>query len=327
MKENIINALGTLLIAALGLSMQVHAQPVPFDLQAHRGARALLPENSLEGFKFALGVGVTTLELDIAISKDRVLFVSHDSLLNPDITRAADGKFLEAKGPAIVTLTAAELDAYDVGRIKPGTRYAAQFPLQKGSDGIRIPSFAQLVDMVKKDGNHQVRFAIETKINPDRPGDTVGAEEFARLVIAAIKEHALEKRASVLSFDWRTLQVIQREAPGIPTVYLTIQTRGSNNVQPGSGWTAGFNVRDHGSVPKMIKAAGGHTWSSHHEALTAGLVKEAQALGLKVLAWTVNEPELMNRMIDMGVDGIVSDRPDLLRAELEKRSVAVPARR
>lgn len=77
----------------------------------------------------------------------------------------------------------------------------------------------------------------------------------------------------------------------------------------------------------MIKAAGGHTWSSHHEALTAGLVKEAQALGLKVLAWTVNEPELMNRMIDMGVDGIVSDRPDLLRAELEKRDVAVPVRR
>lgn len=323
-----MKAIGILFVALLGFALQAHAQPAPFDLQAHRGARALLPENSLEGFKYALDIGVTTLELDIAITKDRVLVLSHDPVLNPDITRGTDGKFLESRGPAIVTLTAAELGAYDIGRIKPGTRYAAQFPLQKGSDGTRIPTFAQLVALTKTAGNDQVRFAIETKVNPDRPGDTVSADEFARLVVATIREHGLEKRASILSFDWRTLQVVQREAPEIPTVYLTIQTRNTNNVLPGSGWTAGFDVRDHGgSVPRMIKAAGGHTWSSHHEALTAGLVKEAQALGLQVLAWTVNEPDLMNRMLDMGVNGIVSDRPDLLRIEIEKRGLKHPASR
>ncbi|MGV3569185.1 MAG: glycerophosphodiester phosphodiesterase [Ramlibacter sp.] len=311
--------LPALLLAAVGFS--AHA----FDLQAHRGARALLPENSLPGFQFALETGVTTLELDIAITKDRVLVVSHDPLLNPDITRGPDGKFLEAKGPAIVNMTAAEVASYDVGRIKPGTAYAQQFADQNPVDGARIPTFAQLAELVKKQGNEQVRFAIETKVNPMRPEDTVGAEEFARLVIAAIRQHGLEKRASVLSFDWRTLQVVQREAPGIPTVYLTVQTANSNNVRPGSPWTAGFDVRDHGrSVPRMIKAAGGHTWSSFHTGLTADLVKEAQGLGLQVLAWTVNDTALMNRMLDMGVDGIVTDRPDLLRAEMEKRGLKLP---
>lgn len=308
----------SMLLASLALATAVHAQPAEFDLQAHRGARALLPENSLVGFAYALDVGVTTLELDIAITRDRVLVLSHDRLLNADITRGPDGKFLEAGGPAIVDLSAAELAAYDVGRIKPGSSYARQFPLQKPVDGTRIPTFAQLAALVKQSGNAQVRLAIETKLHPERPAETVGAEEFARLLIAAIREHGLQKRASVLSFDWRTLQVVQREAPEIPTVYLTIQTRNNNNVSPGSPWTAGFQIRDHGSVPRMIKAAGGHTWSSHHEALTPELVKEAQALGLKVLAWTVNEPAQMARFLEMGVDGIVTDRPDLLRAEVEK---------
>ena len=98
-----------LVLACLGLAAQ--AQPAPFDLQGHRGARALLPENSLEGFRRALDIGVTTLELDIAITQDRVPVISHDSTLNPDITRGADGEFLQARGPAIVTLTAAQLQA------------------------------------------------------------------------------------------------------------------------------------------------------------------------------------------------------------------------
>ena len=312
-----------LVLACLG--MAAHAQPAPFDLQGHRGARALLPENSLEGFRRALDIGVTTLELDIAITQDRVPVISHDSTLNPDITRGADGEFLQARGPAIVTLTAAQLQAYDVGRIKPGTRYASQFAGQKPVDGTRIPRFAELVDLVKQRGDTQVRFAIETKLNPEKPGETVEAEEFARTVIAAIRANGLEQRASVLSFDWRTLQVVQREAPGIPTVYLTTQRY--FNAQQDSAWTAGFRLRDHGSVPRMIKAAGGHTWSASHESLTPALVQEAQALGLQVLAWTVNDAADMNRLMDMGVNGIVTDRPDLLRAEALRRGKSLPAAR
>lgn len=300
-----------------------------FDLQAHRGARWLLPENSLPGFAHALGVGVHTLELDIAITQDRVLVLSHDPLLNPDITRGPDGDFISSRGPAIVKLTARELQQYDVGRIRPGTSYARQFSEQRPMEGVRIPRLADLFALVRKAGNEQVRFAIETKVTPHRPQDTVPPDEFARAVIAAIREAGLESRASILSFDWRTLQVVQREAPAIPTVYISMQRPSAiDNIQAGnptgSPWTAGFQFKDHGSVPRMIKAAGGHTWSSYWGDLTPESVQEAHALGLKVLAWTVNDPLQMARFIDMGVDGIVTDRPDVLRQEMAKRGMQLP---
>lgn len=299
-----------------------------FDLQGHRGARALIPENTLPSFAQALGIGVTTLELDIAITKDGVLVIAHDRVLNPDITRGPDGRFIDAPGPMVSSLTFAEVSRYDVGRIKPGTNYARQFADQKALDGTRIPRLAELFALVKKSGNDQVRFAIETKLSPLAPQDTLAPEAFARAVIAAIREAGMASRSSVLSFDWRTLQVIQREAPEIPTVYLSIQRGAGDNIgadktEP-SPWTAGMRYSDYGSVPKMIKAAGGHTWSAFHLDLTAEKVKEAQALGLQVLAWTVNEPARMVAVFDMGVNGIVTDRPDLLREEMKRRGMALP---
>lgn len=310
-------------LAALACAAQ--AQPAGFDLQAHRGARALWPENSLVGFRHAVALGVTTLELDIAITRDRVLVVSHDSTLNPDITRGPDGRFLQGRGPAIVDLTADALGAYDVGRIRPGTAYARQFPDQQPVDGTRIPRLSELVEAVRAMGDTQVRFAIETKLNPERPGETVDAEEFARLVVAAIRAHGLAERASVLSFDWRTLQAVQRDAPDIATVYLTVQNPDYSSVREGSPWTAGLSLRAHGSVPRTVKAAGGRAWSANHEALTPALVQEAQALGLQVLAWTVNDTGRMEQLIDMGVDGIVTDRPDLLREVALRRGKRVAA--
>ena len=139
-------------------------------------------------------------------------------------------------------------------------------------------------------------------------------------MIAAIRDAGMESRSAILSFDWRTLQVVQKEAPGIPTVYITIQTRGMDTIMADvampSPWTAGFQYKDHGSVPRMIKAAGGHTWSCFWANLTPAKVKEAHELGLKVLAWTVNDAPRMNQMMDMGVDGVVTDRPNLLRQEI-----------
>ncbi len=323
---NIVFALGRAFTAAtLCASFVASAQqPVKLiDLQAHRGARGLAPENTLPSFAQALGLGVTTLELDIAITKDGVLVLSHDPTLNPNITRGPDGKFLDARGPSISSLTFDELQRYDVGAIKPGSPYGQQFSSQKPIDGTRIPRLSDLFELVKKSGNSQVRFAIETKISPQAPNETVAPDVFARAVVAAIKEAGLEQRTSVLSFDWRTLQVVQKVAPEIPTVYLTIQRRNSNNTAD-PAWTAGRLVRDYGSVPKMIKAAGGHTWSSDWEALSASLVQEAQGLGLKVLAWTVNDPSQMTAVLDMGVDGIVTDRPDIAREVLQRRGEPVP---
>jgi glycerophosphoryl diester phosphodiesterase len=299
-----------------------------FDLQGHRGARALAPENSLPAFALALSIGVTTLETDIAISRDGQLVISHDPALNPDITRGPDGQFLSARGPLIWQTSFDELQRYDVGRIKPGTRYASLYPSQRPLDGTRLPKLAELFALVKKSGNAKVRFALETKLSPMAPDETMAPEPFARALIKAVREAGVAERTTILSFDWRTLQVVQREAPEIGTVYLTAQQRWLDNVGADkaatSPWTAGFRYADHGSVPKMIKAAGGRIWSCFFGDLDAAKVKEAKSLGLTVLAWTVNEPAQIALTLDLGVDGVVSDRPDLVREEMQRRGMALP---
>ncbi len=315
------------LILAAALLAPLHAAQA-FDLQGHRGARGLAPENTIAGFAKALAIGVHTLETDIAISRDGVLLISHDPSLNPDITRGPDGQFLPARGPVIFHAPWAELQRYDVGRLKPGTRYAGQYPDQQPVDGARLPALAELFALVKRAGDPKLRLALETKINPLAPDDTAAPEPFARALVAAVRDAGLATRTSILSFDWRTLQVIQREAPEIPTVYLPARQRWLDNVGrgPATPWTAGFALADHGgSVPKMIRAAGGKVWSSFHGDLDAAQVKEAQALGLQVLAWTVNEPAQIEAMLDLGVDGIVSDRPDRVREAMARRGMPLPA--
>ena len=296
------------------------------DIQGHRGARGLAPENTLPAFARALSLGVTTLEMDCAITKDGVVVVNHDPALNPDIARGPHGNWLDSTGPAIWTLTHAELQRYDVGRLKAGTAYAKRWPDQRPVDGTRIPRLADVFALVKKSGNETVRFNIETKISPLEPGQTTDPEEFTRKLIAAIRAGGMAQRATIQSFDWRTLAVVQKEAPEIATVYLTSVTGFMDNIQAkgNSPWTAGIRLHDHGSVPRMVKAAGGAVWSPYLGDLTSEAVKEAQSLGLKVVVWTVNNPADMRRAIEWGVDGIISDRPDLLRQAAGAMGIALP---
>ena len=301
---------------------------VAFDLQGHRGARGLAPENTLPAFERALAIGVTTLELDVAITRDGVLVISHDPALNPEITRGPDGQFLQAPGPLIRHHSLAELRRFELGRIKPGSRYAAQFPDQVAVDGTRLPTLAELFALVRRSGNETVRFDIETKVSPLAPADTLAPEPFTRALIAAIRDAGMASRSSIQSFDWRTLQLVQREAPEISTVYLSAQQHWLDNIGAGaatvSPWTAGLRYRDHGSVPKLVQAAGGRIWAVYFGDLDAGLVKQAHALGLQVLAWTVNDPAQIARVMDLGVDGLISDRPDRVRAEMARRGLVLP---
>ena len=297
-----------------------------FDLQGHRGARGLAPENTLAGFATTLGLGVTTLELDTGITRDGVVVVSHDPALNPMITRGPDGQFLRERGPRLRDLSFDELQRYDVGRLQPGTRYAATYPDQQPVDGTRIPKLADVFALVKKAGNTTVRLSIETKVDPRAAENTLPPEDFARRVIAEIRAAGMAGRSTIQSFDWRTLQVVQREAPEIGTVYLTARQRWLDNVAGDpSPWTAGFRLAEHGSVPKMVHAAGGRIWSSYFGDLDAAQIQAAKALGITVLAWTVNAPADIARIMDLGVDGIISDRPDLVRAEMARRGMALPA--
>ncbi len=312
---------GSILVALLWVSTSVSA----LDLQGHRGARGLAPENTLPAFAAALALGVTTLELDVGVTRDGVVVVHHDPALNPDIARGPDGKWLEARGPAISSLTFEELLRYDVGRLKEGTKYAAAFREQMPADGARIPRLADVFALVRKARNGEVRFNIETKTSPVAPADTLAPETFARVLIEEIRFSGMTDRVTIQSFDWRTLQVVQREAPEIATVYLTSpRTLTPVDGKP-SPWLAGIDPAAHGgSVPRMVKAAGGSIWSPNAGFLDPQKIAEAKALGVKVVVWTVNEPAQIRRMMDLGVDGIISDRPDLVRAEMAARGMALP---
>ncbi|MCM2326732.1 MAG: glycerophosphodiester phosphodiesterase [Lysobacter sp.] len=304
------------LLAAFLAAAPAHA----FDLQGHRGARGLAPENTVPGWKKALELGVDTIECDMAITKDGVVVVHHDLRLNPDIARGPDGKWLEGPGPNIADLTFEELQKYDVGRLKPGTKYAEEFKYQEPADGTRIPRLSDLFDLVKKSGNANVGFDCETKVSPLERDATRPPEEFAKVAVAEIRRHGMAGRMMIQSFDWSTLQVVQKEAPEIRTMYLssprTLRPEGRGQPSP---WLAGFAPEEHGSVPKAVKAAGGKIWAPNQTYLTPELLAEARALGITVIPWTVNNPDMIRKLLDMGVDGIITDRPDLVKAELAKR--------
>ena len=300
-----------------------------FDLQAHRGGRGLWPENTLVSFAGALSLGVNTLELDCAVTKDGVVVISHDPLLNPEITRDSSGKFIETHGPSFFSLTYAEILRYDVGRLKPGTKYAEGFPDQKARDGLHIPRLSDVFALVRKSRNTKVRFNIETKITPEKPDETLGPQAFAEAVVKVVREARMERRVTIQSFDWRTLAVVHKIAPEIETVALTTQRPNGGNVQVGAPGASpslgGLDVDDFGgSVPKVVKASGARVWSPNYGDIVAAQVEEAHSLGLKVIPWTVNEPADMEKFIDMRVDGLITDRPDRLRAVLKKKGLSLP---
>ena len=276
----------------------------------------------------AIAIGVTTIETDLAVTKDGVLVISHDPFLNPNIVRGPDGRWLTAKGPPIHTLTLAELGQYDIGRLNPESAYAKQFLEQKPSDGERFPTLSQVFDFVKASGR-PLRLNIETKITPGNPDATVDAETFAKLVVRAIKAAGLAQRVTIESFDWRTLVLAKKLAPEIETVCLTIESEGMDTVQRKSGrpsaWHAGLDLAAQGgSVARLVKAAGCGTWSPFWGNVDGASVTEAHALGLKVLPWTVNDSTNMARLIDLEVDGLISDYPDRLRNVMNDKGLAPP---
>ena len=299
-----------------------------FDLQGHRGARGLAPENTLPAFAAALSLGVSTLELDTGITRDGVVVVSHDARLNPDITRGPDGRWLNPPTRAVREMSLDELGHYDVGRIKPGSEYSYSFPDQKRIDGVRMPTLSHVFQLARRAGNGDVHFNIEIKTSPQKPGDTMAPEAFARALLALIESEGMSARVTIQSFDWRALKSAQALAPKIPTSYLSVQQRLLDNIAAGrpegSAWTAGIQFAEHGSIPKMVKAAGGSIWSPYFQELSADLLKEAHALGLKVIPWTVNKTEDMARLIDWGVDGLITDRPDFLREVMAEKKLALP---
>lgn len=274
--------------------------PAGFLIVGHRGARGLFPENTIEGLRAALAMGVDCVEIDVGITADGVPVVYHDLMLNPDITRGPDGAWLAQPGPPLAALKVAELQLFDVGRIKPGSRYAARYPKQNPVDGARIPTLEAALRAAPK-----AWFTIELKTDPARPELSVSGCEMAERVVAVVEKMGAGGRIRVQSFDWRGVRHLGRVRPEIARAWLTEPT---TERAPALWWG---RERVGRSTAEAVAGEGGGVWSPEHVSLERAAVEEAGRLGLKVIPWTVNDPAEMARLMDWGVAGLISDRPDL----------------
>lgn len=313
-------------VIAILVMLQVNTAAA-FDLQGHRGARGLAPENTLPGFARAVAIGVTTLETDLAVTRDGVLVLSHDPALNRDITRLPDGRWLTSRRLLIRDLTFDELGHFDVGRTNPGSAYGRQFPAQASADGARIPALTDLFALGGTSGR-PLRYNLEIKTSPLHPADTIDPLSFARLLVDVVHSAGFASRVTIQSFDWRTILETRRLAPEIATSCLTMDGPDGGTIRGEHGgpspWLAGVDRANPGaSVPRLAAAAGCRIWSPYWRNLDRSAVSEAHGLGLEVIPWTVNRPDDIEAILDFGVDGLITDYPDIARSLLDRRGLAL----
>lgn len=299
------------------------------EVQGHRGCRGQLPENTLTGFAHTLAIGVDAIEFDIGLSADDALVIVHDRVLSKDIFRDTNGDWIASPEPTVRSLRLDQLQQYDCGRLKPGSEYAARFPDQLAIDGLSIPTLDAYIDLQSQMGCSEAGLNIEVKISPIHPGDTAKPEKFVDLLLDMLDRRNLVEQSVIQSFDWRIPMLVRSRGSQIRTSCLSVESGGEDTIGRGQGesqWTGGLAIRDTaGSVPQLVAAVGADIWSPWHGDIDATVVREAHDLGQRVITWTVNETRDIERMIECGVDGIISDYPQRLRAVLIDQGKEVPA--
>lgn len=292
------------IIVLLSISTALYAN-AEFDVQGHRGCRGLMPENTIAAFTYALKLPVDTIELDTVVTKDGVVVINHEAYLNPQRTRK-DGQFILEK-ILIKDLTYEELKEFDIGRLSE----PEVWPEQTQLDGQRVPSLEEVLSLVHEyNSSHEksVKVNIEIKHFPDRPSDTIDLTEHVRKVLEILSEKGFEELATIQSFNWEALKISKELEPSVHTAALVSQTNLDKSI-----WTAGLRLRNFGfDIGRMLVSIGCSVISPSYSLMTDGWVESAHQSGLKIVPWTVNDPQEMERLIDLGVDGIITDYPDRL---------------
>lgn len=267
-----------------------------FDAEAHRGGRGLMPENTIPAMKHAIDLGVSTLEMDVHITRDNKVVVSHDPYFNADITTTPEGNTLskaEAVKRVLYEMDYDSIVKYDVG-IKPHPA----FPGQK-KVAAHKPLLSELLreteNYAKENGSRKLWYNIETKSNPKTEGTNhPDPETFVKLLMNVVQEAGVAERTVIQSFDLRTLRVLHQHYPGIKTALLISQNN-KNSIDE--------QLQDLGFVPFI--------YSPNYHLVTPELVKTSHEKGMKVVPWTPNTEQEIQDLRDMGVDGIITDYPDL----------------
>ena len=297
------------------------AKPNHIKIYGHRGARGDLPENTLDSFNFLFENKISAFETDILISRDLVPVINHDFRLNPALTRNSEGDWIENDDIKIFDLTYEQLSKFKIGSIDKKSKYGKRFNDQKSLGEINIPKLSHLLELALNNISDDLIINLEIKSTPVEDNLTPSPNAMARLITNEVNKTELKDKVIYSSFDWRILREIKNINHQISRAYLTSELKGK--VYDKSPWLDFMPLYDSDSreLPRLIKTLGGEAWHPKHKDINKDMVRISHEEGLPVNVWTVNEKYEMLRMIEYGVDGIITDYPLRLKKLCEKEGI------
>ena len=301
------------------------SKPNHIKIYGHRGARGDLPENTLESFKYLFDNAINAYETDILISKDLVPVITHDFRLDPSLTKDKEGNWIKDENIKIFDLTYDEISKFDVGSLNKLTRYGRRFVNQRSLENQKIPKLSELLELSSKNVLQNLLINLEIKSTPDEKNLTPDPKDLVQIVLNEINNSNLKDKIIISSFDWRVLREVKKQSPEIPRAYLTFQQEMGKKIKKTiyskSPWIDHIPLTIVYDLPKIIKELGGSAWHPYYKDINKKAIKDAHDNNLPVNVWTVNDEYDMLKMIEYGVDGIMTDYPLELKNLCEKRGI------
>jgi glycerophosphoryl diester phosphodiesterase len=295
------------------------SKPDYIKIYGHRGARGVLPENTLESFKYLFENNIHAYETDILISKDFIPVITHDFRLDPSYTKDINDNWIEDENIKIIDLTYDQILQFDVGTLNKLSKYGRKFINQKSLQNQKIPKLSELLKLTSDNIVEDLLINLEIKSTPIEKNLTPEPDEMVKIIIDEVSRSNLEDRIIYSSFDWRVLREIKERDSKIPRAYLTSGARGK--IYDKSPWLDFTPLHNGVELPELIKALGGSAWHPNYKDVNKEIVQISHDKGLPVNVWTVNRESDMLRMIDYGVDGIMTDYPLKLKELCERKNI------
>ena len=302
------------------------SKPNHIKIYGHRGARGDLPENTLDSFQYLFDHSIGAYETDILISKDFIPVITHDFKLDPSLTKDINGEWLADENIKIFDLTYEELSKYDVGALNKLSKYGRRFINQKSLPNQKIPKLTELLSLSKKSQIDNLVINLEIKSTPAQENLTPLPEKMVGLILDVVNNFELNEKIIYSSFDWRVLREIKEQSPETPRAYLTYQqqtgTKISGTIYDQSPWMDFMPLKNAIELPRLIASLGGQAWHPYYRDISKKIVEISHEVNLPINVWTVNDEDDMLKMIEYGVDGIMTDYPLKLKDLCEKNNIS-----
>ena len=292
----------------------------------HRGARGEIAENSIEGFKHTFALGIKAVEFDVVISKDKIPVLYHYFNLMPYLVKDESGNWLKNSELKVFDKSYEELSKYNIGGLDPESKHGKRFKEQKLLKNAKIPKLSELLELASRKENKDVFLNLEVKSTPFNLGLTPIPSDTVSLILKYIDTHKLEDRIIISSFDWRILYELKKQNPRILRGFITLQqdlSTTKKNIYENSPWMAkNYSLDQLFLIPNIIKSLEGHVWSVFYRDVTKQNVELAHKHGLATCVWTVNREQDIIRMIEYGVDGIITDYPKKVQEICKSKNIS-----